>query len=194
MSDRDAFDPSVLDALALGLDPQKPESSLRDRLLGLVSTSGRFLPFLDRMMRIFDLPESRAKHELATIDDVEAGKGEDSEWDVLTPGVSVRDFEAGEACGEAHGGLVRIEPGHAFPRHSHVGEETLLVLQGRLEDEQGNRYRAGDTIVSADETAHELRVVGDEAVLYAALVVAIDIQPPQGELDDDDWDDDEDLD
>ncbi|MCR9163485.1 MAG: cupin domain-containing protein [Nannocystaceae bacterium] len=185
MTDADTFDPAVLDALVQGLEPSTPSASLRDRLFGALNTTARFLPFLDRMMRIFDLPEAQAKFELGTID-------APSEWDALTDGVSVRDFDAGDACGDAHGGLVRIEPGHAFPKHSHVGEETVLVLQGRLEDDQGKAYRAGDTIVSGDGSSHELRVVGDEAVLYAALVVAIDIESsPDG---DDDWDDDEDLD
>ncbi len=184
MSNDDAFDPAVLDALVLGLDPAKPGASLRDRLLGAVTTTGRFLPFLDRMMRIFDLPEDQAKKELGTID-------APSDWDELSPGVQVRDFEAGDACGEAHGGLVRIEPGHAFPRHAHVGEETVLILQGRLEDDAGNAYRAGDTIISGDGTSHELKVVGEVAVLYAALVIAINIESSG---DDDDWDDDEDLD
>lgn len=182
MSDADAFDPAVLDALVQGLEPSKPSASLRDRLLGALNTTARFMPFLDRMMRIFDLPEEQAKFELDTIDTP-------GDWDALTDGVLVRDFEAGDACGEAHGGLVRIEPGHAFPRHAHVGQETVLILQGRLEDDEGNAYRAGDTIVSADGTSHELRVVGEQAVLYAALVIAIDIESS----DDDDWDDDEDL-
>jgi len=184
MSDPDAFDPTVLDALVSGLQPAKPGASLRDRLLGAVSTTARFLPFLDRMMRIFDLPEDRARDELKTIDQPDA-------WDALADGVLVRDFEAGDACGEAHGGLVRVEPGHVFPRHAHVGEETVLVLQGQLEDDEGRRYRAGDAIVSADGTSHELRVVGEQAVLYAALVVAINIEA--SDADDDDWDD-EDLD
>lgn len=183
MSDADGFDPAVLDALVHGLEPSKPSASLRDRLFGALNTTARFLPFLDRMMRIFDLPEEQAKFELGTID-------APSDWDALTDGVQVRDFEAGDACGEAHGGLVRIEPGHAFPRHAHVGEETVLVLQGRLADDEGNTYRAGDTIVSADGSSHQLHVVGDQAVLYAALVIAINIESS----DDDDWDDDEDLD
>ncbi len=185
MSEKDVFDPSVLDALVLGLEPEQPGASLRARLFGAVSGTGRFLPFLDRMMRIFDLPETQAQSELDTI-------GNDGAWDDMAPGVRFRDFEAGDATGEAHGGLVRVEPGHAFPRHKHVGEETMLVLQGRLEDEAGTQYRAGDTIISADGTAHELRVVGDDDVVYAALVVAIEIEATSGD-DDDDWDDDEDL-
>lgn len=183
MSEENTFDPAVLGALVLGLEPAVPGSSIRDRLLGAASTTGRFMPFLDRMMRIFDLPESQASQELGTID-------EPSSWDKMLEGVQVRDFEAGEACGEAHGGLVRVEPGHAFPRHTHVGEETVLVLQGELEDDAGNRYRAGDTILSDDGTSHALRVVGEQALVYAALVVAINIEATG---DDDDWGDDADL-
>ena len=183
MSEENDFDPAVLGALVHGLEPVTPGASLRDRLLAAVSTQGRFMPFLDRMMRIFDLPEAQAEAELSTID-------KPDEWDEMTEGVQVRDFEAGAACGEAHGGLVRVEPGHAFPRHAHVGEETVLVLQGELEDDAGTRYRAGDTIVSGDGTSHELRVVGEKPLLYAALVVAINIEASG---DDDDWGDDADL-
>ncbi len=183
MSDRDEFDPAVLDALALGLPSAAPGLSLRDRLLQAVSTTGRFLPFLDRMMKIFDLPEAQAQKELDTI-------GHAEEWDDMVPGVKFRDFEGGDGVGDAHGGLVRVEPGHSFPRHSHVGDETLLLLQGRLEDDRGTQYRAGDTLVSPEGSSHEMTVVGDEAVVYAALVVAIEFEGG----DDDDFDDDEDLD
>ncbi|MGH1341505.1 MAG: cupin domain-containing protein [Nannocystales bacterium] len=187
MSDEDTFDPAVLGALVHGLEPATPGASLRERLMAAVSTKGRFMPFLDRMMRIFDLPEARAQAELSTFDAPD-------DWEAMTQGVQVRDFEAGAACGEAHGGLVRVEPGHAFPRHAHVGEETVLVLQGELEDDAGTRYRAGDTIVSGDGTSHELRVVGETPLLYAALVVGINIEASGDDDDDDDWDDDTDLD
>jgi anti-sigma factor ChrR (cupin superfamily) len=49
----------------------------------------------------------------------------------------------------------------------------LFVLQGRVEDEAGNSYRAGDVLVSEDGSSHELRVVGDEEVIYGAVVIAL---------------------
>ena len=126
MSDADAFDPAVLDALVQGLEPSKPSASLRDRLFGALNTTARFLPFLDRMMRIFDLPEEQAKSELGTID-------APSDWDALTDGVQVRDFEAGDACGDAHGGLVRIEPGQSvtvFPDTRTSGKRPSSCCRG----------------------------------------------------------------
>ena len=60
------------------------------------------------------------------------------------------------------------------------------MLQGELVDEHGRRYRAGDLIVSADGTSHELRAVGDQEAIYASVVTAIVIT---GTDDDDDEDD-----
>ena len=48
------------------------------------------------------------------------------------------------------------------------------MLQGRVEDEHGNSYRAGDLVVSADGSAHEMRAVGDKEVIYAAAVIAVE--------------------
>ena len=177
----ETFDERVLDFLAGGLRPLSLPGTLRDRLLGTAGGSNRFLPFLDRMMSLFDLPEGEAEGHLHSVDDHEA-------WDDMLPGVRYRDFDGGPALGDAHGGLVRLQPGESFPHHTHVGEERVLVIQGELADDQGQRFRAGDLIVSADGTAHELRAVGDSEAIYAAVLTAIVMT---GADDDDDDDDDD---
>jgi quercetin dioxygenase-like cupin family protein len=164
----DELHPDVLDLLALGLRASAPpRADVRAHLLARAGGPDRFLPFVDRLVDLFDLPEDAITGELRTIDDPDA-------WEELAPGVRFRDFEGGPRLGEAHGGLARVEPGEVFPMHSHVGEERLLVLQGRIEDEHGRSYRAGDMIVSPDGSAHELRAVGDKEVIYAAAVIALD--------------------
>jgi anti-sigma factor ChrR (cupin superfamily) len=177
----DELDEGVLDFLARGLRPQATPSSLRERLLGVAGGRDRFLPFLDRTMALFDLPEDETQGHLHSVDD-------DAAWDDMLPGVRFRDFDGGPALGEAHVGLVRLAPGEAFPRHSHVGEERVLILQGEVVDDEGNHYRAGDLVVSADGTEHEVRAVGDQEAIYAAVVTAIVFS---GSCDDDDDDDDE---
>ena len=177
----DELDVAVLDFLARGLSPVSPTTSLRDRLMGIAGGKERFMPFLDRMMELFDLPESAANGELHTIDQPDT-------WEDLVPGVRFRDFEGGPGIGEAHGGLVRVVPGGSFPTHEHVGDEAMLVLQGEVEDDEGNRYRAGDMIVSAEGTQHTLKSVGDEEVIYAARVIAMNF------IGGDDDDDDDDID
>lgn len=178
MNADEIIDEHVLEFLAGGLSPLASPTSLRDRLLGTAGGPHRFLPFLDRSMALFDLPESETEGHLRSVDDPDA-------WEDMLPGVRYRDFDGGPALGEAHVGLVRLAPGETFPHHSHVGEERVLILQGEVEDDQGRRYRAGDLVVSADGTAHEVHVVGDQEAIYAAVVTAI-VFTGSGDDDDDD--------
>ncbi len=185
MTDEETIDEGVLGFLAGGLHPLATPGSLRERLLGAAGGLHRFLPFLDRMMALFDLPEPEAEGHLHSIDKPEA-------WEDMLPGVRYRDFDGGPALGEAHGGLVRLQSGEVFPHHSHVGEERVLILQGELVDDQGQRYRAGDLVVSADGTSHELRAVSEGETIYAAVVTAIVFSGGDDD-DDDEEDDDDDL-
>ena len=185
----DELDLEVLGFLAGGLPPLAPGASLRDRLLGIAGGQERFLPFLDRMMQMFDLPEDAANGELRTIDNDKPDADEEGAWDDLAPGVRFRDFEGGPGIGDAHGGLIRVQPGSSFPPHEHVSDELMLILQGEVEDDEGRRYQAGDTIASAAGTQHRLTCVSEQEVIYAARVVAIAFLG-----DDDDDDDDVDLD
>jgi quercetin dioxygenase-like cupin family protein len=167
MSDRDDFDPDVLDLLARAVAPATPPTALRSRLFARIAGRDRFMPFIDRFATMCDLPSEEAEDHLHKID-------QDDAWEDMTEGVRFFDFEGGPGIGEAHGGIVRVAPGHSFPMHTHVGEERILVLQGRAEDDQGRTYRAGDVVVSADGSAHEVRTVGDEEVIYLAVVVALE--------------------
>lgn len=170
----DELEPDILDALVLGLPPLGPGADLRERLLERVAGRDRFLPFVDRMAELFDLSEADAEDHLHSID-------RPDDWEDMLPGVRFRDFEGGPRLGEAHGGLVRVEPGHVFPLHAHVGEERVLVLQGQVQDDEGNIYRAGDLVVSAEGTRHELRVLGDKEAIYAAAVIAIQFEDDDDE-------------
>lgn len=170
MTERDdQLDVRVLDALTRALEPTSPPAAgLRARLFGRIGGRDRYLPFLDRLITLFDLPEPETQREIDALTDPSA------EWEALVDGCSFRDFEGGPALGEAHAGLIRLQPGATFPNHRHVGEERILLLQGRVRDTAGNEYRAGDTLVSADGTEHEMIAVGDEEVIYAAVVIALE--------------------
>jgi quercetin dioxygenase-like cupin family protein len=179
MSTDELIDEHVLEFLAGGLRPLASPGTLRERLLAGAGGRSRFLPFLDRSMELFDLSEAETEGHLLSIDDPAA-------WEDMLPGVRFRDFDGGPGLGGAHVGIVRLAPGEAFPRHGHVGEERTLVLQGELVDDQGRRYRAGDLIVSADGTSHEVRAVGDREAVYASVVTAIVITGTDDDDDDDD--------
>lgn len=175
MTEQDELDPMMLDALGLALSPATPPIDLRARFMARASGPARFSPFLDRLIDLFDLPEADTQREIDAILDPKA------EWEELVPGCTFRDFDGGAQLGEAHAGIIRVAPGAAFPNHRHVGEERVLMMQGRVRDTDGTEYRAGDVIVMPDGSEHELSVVGDTEVIYAAVVVALEFT---GELDD----------
>jgi len=56
-------------------------------------------------------------------------------------GIFVKRLWSDEASGDA-AVLVRMDPGCEYPRHRHVGDEEVFVLQGGFRDENGE-YPAG---------------------------------------------------
>ncbi|MDB5490796.1 MAG: anti-sigma factor [Micavibrio sp.] len=50
--------------------------------------------------------------------------------------------------------VIRCTPGFALPRHTHLGPEITLVLDGSYEDDTG-RYVRGDLTVMEDRSEHE---------------------------------------
>ena len=69
---------------------------------------------------------------------------------------------------------VDIDPGHAFGRHTHPGEEIIFVLEGALEYEVDGKapvtLKAGDVLFIPAGTVHAARnagsVVGSELATY----------------------------
>jgi len=57
-------------------------------------------------------------------------------------GISVKVLWTDPASGDA-AVLVRMDPGCTYPRHRHVRDEEVFVLQGGFRDERGE-YAAGD--------------------------------------------------
>lgn len=55
--------------------------------------------------------------------------------------------------------LIRLKPGKSVPRHTHVGHELTVVLEGGFRDEQGHHVR-GDLVIADPSVDH--RPVADE--------------------------------
>jgi len=65
--------------------------------------------------------------------------------------------------------LIRMEPGHGYPPHRHVGEETVFVLQGGYRDQAGE-YREGARVVNAAGSVHgPVALDGAEACILLAV-------------------------
>jgi putative transcriptional regulator len=87
------------------------------------------------------------------------------EWNEVVPGVRVHVLREDPArrlvaC------LVWASPGARHPRHRHLGDEVILVLQGALADECGS-YGPGAVCRSREGSIHsEVALPGDDCVCY----------------------------
>jgi len=71
---------------------------------------------------------------------------------------------------------VEFDPGSAFPRHRHPGEEIIYILEGELEYQIEGKpaviYKAGEALMVPSGAIHSVKNVGsDKAAELATYVV-----------------------
>ncbi len=159
---------AVFSALAREVPPIRPPESLRGRVVGSAAAAP-FAPFISRLGHLFDL---RAE----AVERVLSGLGGDGAWQPLSDGVELVHVAGGKATARADVGLVRLAPGATFPRHTHLGPERVLVLQGVLEEPDGRRFGPGSLIDAAGGTEHHVRSVGVEPLVWAVVVFGVKIE------------------
>ena len=71
-------------------------------------------------------------------------------WRALAPGM--KQFVIPASAGKLR--LLKITPGTSMPKHSHIGSELTLVLQGSYSDELG-RFCAGDVADLDGDISHQ---------------------------------------
>jgi quercetin dioxygenase-like cupin family protein len=168
-------DDRLLQALRSGGDefeaapptPSKAPSFLR-LAATLSDPTERLAPFADRLGELMDVTVETARSYLARIFDPAA-------WQNLMPSIDLVHLEGGPATEGADVGFVRIEPGQTFPEHRHLGDEHALILQGRVADNLGGVAGPGDITRLGVGSAHELRCVSDEPLIFAVVVHGIEM-------------------
>ena len=88
-----------------------------------------------------------------------------SGWKFGGPGIRVMPLDVSP---DVTTELIRFEPGHGAPKHTHSGFEYTLVVSGGFSDEAGS-YGPGDLAVSGEGREH--RPVADEDGVCIALIV-----------------------
>lgn len=73
-------------------------------------------------------------------------------WKTVYPGVHSITIQTN--CRESKAQLLKIDPGHKVPEHTHEGSEITLMLDGTFEDELGI-YSRGDLIVADEHVTHQ---------------------------------------
>jgi hypothetical protein len=141
--------------------PVAPPAHVEARLMASIG-GGRYERFAPRMASLFDVGLPRAREILGLIE-------RHASWDGRLPGVGLVHFEGGPAVATADCGFVRLEVGATFPPHTHPGDETTLVIAGRLR--YGTRVLGpGDELaLAANGETHIVSTEGDEPCIYAAL-------------------------
>lgn len=161
----------LLDAAAL-VAPEAPAPvEVLDAVLEALERPMRL--YAARLARVFDWPLERVGALLSQIDEGKAdfmgGLGE---------GVQLLHVEGGPRLRGHLAGIVRVEPGAAFPAHTHIGPEVVLVLQGTLLEEDGRVLRPGDIVPAAAGGSHTFRAGPEEVLLYATAVAdGVDFGP-----------------
>jgi putative transcriptional regulator len=136
-----------------------PSPEVRARLLASAG-GGAYETHANRMASLLDVTLDRARELLGLIERA-------ASWENPVPGVHLVHFDGGPAYAAADCGFVRIEPGCTFPWHTHRGEEVSLLLAGSMRDDHGKVLTAGDELVQAEGSEHDL-TAGDEGALYVA--------------------------
>lgn len=162
----------VFASAALDLPPLPPSPGLKARLMRSVEAPRH--AFAERVAGLLGLGIARARAILDRADDL-AG------WEQSAPGMWLLHLEGGPALANAVVGLVRVEAGRRFPRHVHLGDERVLVLEGGLQDERGQIALAGDLLGMAGGTEHDFVALPGEDLLYLAVVEeGVDFSPAGG--------------
>lgn len=71
--------------------------------------------------------------------------------------------------------LIRMEPGHSYPAHRHVGLEEVFILQGGYRDKRGE-HRAGDYILNEAASAHApIALDGEDCIMFVVAHRGIEL-------------------
>lgn len=156
-------DPDILLALASSVAPAGRSPELRTRLLSSVQRTGRFGIFVDRIQRLFDLPEHEAARYLRALEDP-------SSWaPSFLAGAAILPIAAGPRSTGAIATFARFTPGLTFPAHTHLGDEITFVLEGALRDSTGRVVVRGDELFKPEGSLHGFVVTDDGECIAAAL-------------------------
>ena len=152
-------------AVAATAPALQPSPGGRQRLLDDLRPGARFDPYIDRLVQMLDLSREKVQELLASLD--EPG----TEWEPgPVGGTKLIHLPGGPRLAGAIVGFVWVDAGLEFPHHKHLGEESVLVLQGALRDEDGAVLEPGGVRVMAADTAHTFVALDGPPLIYVVTV------------------------
>jgi len=158
---RDVADSVALTIVADGLEPATPPPF--DALLGSLPEA-RHSRFAAQVAHLLDVHEDAAQEMLHALDAT-------SSWQAgFLPGMELFHVEGGASVADAITGFVRLPAGAHFPDHRHLGDESVLILQGYC-CEADETVGPGALLERPAGSAHSFDVLeGGTSLLYLAIV------------------------
>lgn len=139
--------------------PSVPVERLWERLDGVC----RFEPLVPTVAALLGIDESSARAELDALDEPDGWQ------DGVLPGTTMKTV----ATDEPDTGILwlKMPPGMAFPEHEHLGDETVLVVQGRYLDDEGRLHPPGSVLREGTDTAHGFHIAADGPEFICLAIV-----------------------
>lgn len=144
-----------------------PDPSVRARIVDAIEGPLRYAPFAPRLAELWDIERAMAESLL-----VRATRSDAWQPGPL-PGMSVQPVRPGPRIGGADRAQAMFLRGDArthFPKHEHLGEEHVLVLEGAFVNDDGTLVKQGDYDVRAATSAHAFDVTDDGPCVCAYLL------------------------
>jgi quercetin dioxygenase-like cupin family protein len=153
----------LVQSLQQDLAPSPP-ADLRSRILQDVSKIAPYSLYHREMAGILNGTETGLRKELASMP-------HPATWTVgPVPRCRIFPCVAEGAAREAIRTLVLMESGSHFPTHEHLGDETVFIVQGSMQDEAGQIYRPGELLHMEAGTSHAFDVPDGLDLVYLAVV------------------------
>lgn len=159
---------------SIGLHPRsmKPGPHLRARLLASIRGEGRLARWTEALSRFLDVTLEKSRALLEAIDAPDA-------WEPgPLRGVGLIHFMGGPRVAAADCGLVRLPAGMEWPLHRHVGDESMLILEGGIVESGGTTYAAGSILERPAGSEHAFRVLAEHDCVWAAVLFEGIEMPP----------------
>ncbi|MBU8899707.1 transcriptional regulator [Corallococcus sp. H22C18031201] len=162
-ADAERLRPAV-DALGVSVVPVAPPSGGLARLMGVMEGPERLARFAEPVATLFDVTRERAVALLASLGGPEA-------WlPGPVSGVELAPVEPGPGRVGMMAAFVRLRPGARYPRHTHLGREWNLVLEGGLREQDGREVWPGEALDKAEGSSHDFTALMGPACIAATVL------------------------
>ncbi|WP_233278078.1 cupin domain-containing protein [Myxococcus stipitatus] len=152
------------DALSVLTPPVEPPASVLGALMERMEGPRRFERFAEPVASFFDLSREHSLRMLESLGDASRwmpGPVEGSELFPVEPGPAREGMMAA---------VLRLHPGVRYPKHTHLGRELNLVLEGGLREDSGHEVWPGEALEKTVGSAHGFSALLGPACLCAVLL------------------------